>query len=255
MGGTLLAARGKSPPAFEGCFIPPACVASRSNTGRYAPVSRLGQRAPHPSRCDAGFHHGLLGNRQTPGAGDLIDSVLAVAEGQVIMLSDVRAFLDLRLIEPPDAGDPVPPVLTALIERQLILEEVDRYVVDDPSIAEVDTRLGEVVERLGGPEALGRVLPVVGFTVEDLSQVLRDNLRIERYLARRFVSARQPTQDEVALYFREHADDFRVDGTPVPFDAVRDEARRRLSESLRQELIDDWIASLTARADVFRVSP
>ena len=55
-----LAARGTSAAAFDGRCIPPACVASRSNTGRYSPVSRLVRRAPHPSRCDAGVHHGLL---------------------------------------------------------------------------------------------------------------------------------------------------------------------------------------------------
>ena len=200
-------------------------------------------------------HRGLPANLQTPGPGDLIDSVRAVVEGQIIMLSDVRAFLALGLIEPPDPANPIPPVLTALIERQLILEEVARYVVEEPSTAEVDGRLADVVGRLGGPEALEQVLPVVGFTVDDLRQVLRDDLRIDRYLARRFVSARQPSEDEVAAYFRGHADEFRTGGVPQSFDAARDEARRHLSEVLRQELIDDWIASLTARADVFRVTP
>ena len=197
----------------------------------------------------------LLGNRQAPGPGDLIDRVLAVVEGQVIMLSDVRAFLDLRLIEPPDLADPTEPVLTVLLERQLILDEVARYVVEAPPPAEVEARLADVVERVGGPEAFEQVLPVVGFTVDDLRQVLRDDLLIERYLVRRFASARQPTEDEVAAYFRDHADEFRFGGVPQSFDAARDEAHRRLSEVLRQELVDDWVASLTARANVFRVRP
>ena len=231
--GAAVAARGGSPAAFN---------------RRHIPVAGASRRPPD-------FHRRLLGIGQPPGAGDLIDSVLAVVEGQVIMLSDVRAFLDLRLIESPDAGDPVPPVLTALIERQLILEEVARYVVEEPSTAEVEGRLTDVVGRLGGSEALDRLLPAVGLTVDDLRQVLRDSLRIERYLARRFVSARQPTEDEVVAYFREHADEFRADGVPPSFDAARDEARRRLSEALRRELIDGWIASLAARADVFRVTP
>ena len=186
---------------------------------------------------------------------DLIDSVLAVVEGQVIMLSDVRAFLDLRLLEPPDATDPTPPVLTALIERQLILEEVARYVVEKPPPAEVEARLEDLVARVGGPEAFEQRLPALGFTVDDLRHVLQDDLRIERYLTRRFPSARQPTADEVAVYLREHAVELRNGGVPQSFDEARDEARRRLSEALRQELIDDWIARLTARADVFRVSP
>ena len=197
----------------------------------------------------------MLGAAVAARAQDLIDSVLAVVEGQVIMLSDVRAFLDLRLLEPPDVTDPTPPVLTALIERQLILEEVARYVVEEPPPAEVEARLAALVARVGGPEAFEQRLPALGFTVDDLRHVLRDDLRIERYLTRRFPSARQPTADEVAAYFREHAVEFRTGGVSPSLDAAREEARRRLSEVLRQELIDDWIARLTARADVFRVRP
>ena len=184
---------------------------------------------------------------------DLIDSVLAVVEGQVIMLSDARAFLDLRLLELPDATDPVPPVLTALIERRLILDEVVRYGLEEPPPTEVEARLADLVARVGGPEGFERRLLALGFTIDDLTQVLRDDLRIERYLTRRFPSARQPTADEVAAYFREHAVEFQTGGVPQSFDAARDEARRRLSEALRQDLIDDWVERLTTRAEVFRV--
>jgi hypothetical protein len=194
-----------------------------------------------------------LGVGQTPRAEDLIDSVLAVVEGQIIMRSDVRAFLDLRLIAAPDTADPTAAVLDALIERQLVLEEVARYLIEEPTAAEVDARLAAVVTALGGPQAFQGVLPTVGYTVDDLEQVVRDELRIERYLARRFLSARQPTEAEVAAYFREHATEFQIDGVTPPFDQARGEATRRLSEVLRRELIDGWVASLSTRADVFRV--
>ncbi len=196
-----------------------------------------------------------LGFRQPLGPGDLLDRILAVVEGQVIMLSDVRAFLELRLIERPDASDPTALVLTALVERQLILDEVARYVVDEPSTAELDARLALVVVRIGGPDAFEQVLQVVGFTADDLRQVLREDLRIERYLARRFPSARQPTEDEVAAYFLEHIEEFQTDGVPQSFEVARDDAQRRLSAQLRQELIDDWTAGLSRRADVFLVTP
>ena len=195
------------------------------------------------------------GARQIPGPDDVIDRVLAVVEGQVILLSDVRAFLDLRLIEPTDAADPAASVLTALIERQLILAEAVRYLDEAPPPDDVDTRLADVVGRAGGTQAFQERLPVVGFTVDDLRQVLQEDLRIEAYLARRFVSARRPTEDEVAAYFRDHADEFLADGVLPSFDVARDDARRRLSEGLRQDQLDDWVASLAARADVFRVSP
>ena len=196
-----------------------------------------------------------LGIGQRSGSGERIDRVLAVVEGQVILLSDVRAFLDLRLIESPDAADPAPLILTALIERQLILEEAVRYGVEAPTSEDVDARMAAVVARVGGNTAFQERLPAVGFTLDDLKQVLRNDLRIERYLDRRFVSARQPTEDEVAAFFRDHADEFLAGGVLPSFDAVRDDARRRLSKELRQGRIDDWVALLVDRADVFRVTP
>ena len=194
-----------------------------------------------------------LGAGQAPRAEDLIDSVLAVVEGQIVMQSDVRAFLELRLIVVPDTADPTSAVLDALIKRQLVLEEVARYVVEEPTSTEVDARLAAIVTTLGGAQAFQGVLPMVGFTNDDLKQVVRDELRIERYLARRFLSARQPTEEEVAAYFMEHFTEFQTNGVTPPFDQTRGEASLRLSEVLRRELIDGWVASLSARADVFLV--
>ena len=165
------------------------------------------------------------------------------------MLSDVRAFLELGLVEPPALGDPVAYTLTTLIERQLVLDEVGRYVVQEPSQGEVDTRLAAVINHVGGEEALAAVLPRVGFTVDDVRRVLQDDLRIERYLARRFPGARRPTEEELDDYVREHPDEFRIDGRLQTQEAALD----RLTQQFRQESIDDWVTSLTLRADVFRV--
>ena len=143
---------------------------------------------------------------------DVLDSVLAFVDGQVIMRSDVRAFSDLGLVAPPATSDDDERVLTALIERQLILSEVDRYVVDDPTSVEVAARFDEVVDRVGGETSFDRLLPLVGLERGDVLQIVLDDLRIERYLAGRF-----PSSD------------------------------------VRSDLVDEWIASLTARADVLRV--
>ena len=194
-----------------------------------------------------------LGARQVPPTGDLVDRVLAVAARQIVMLSDVRAFLELGLVEPPASGDPVNYTLTTLIERQLVLDEVGRYVVQEPSQGEVDTRLAAVIDHVGGEEALAAVLPGVGFTVDDLRRVLQDDLRIERYLARRFPGARRPTEEELDDYLREHSDETRTNGRLQTREDVRQAALDRLTQQFRQESIDDWVTSLTLRADVFRV--
>ncbi len=58
-----LAARGKSPAAFDRPCIPPELRCSLGAYVQYAPASRLARRAPDRSRRDTGFHHGLLAFR------------------------------------------------------------------------------------------------------------------------------------------------------------------------------------------------
>lgn len=194
----------------------------------------------------------VIGAGQAPVSLALVDRVLAVVARQVIMLSDVRAFLELGLVDPSASADPVPETLTVLIERQIVVNEISANVVEEPSIQEVEGQMAVVAERLGGLDALRAVLPTVGFTADDLKQLLREDLRVERYLARRFPGARQPTEEELAAWMREHADELRDDGA-LSLEATRDEARRQLTRALRQESIDAWVSTLVDRADVYRV--
>ena len=194
----------------------------------------------------------VIGAGQAPVSLALVDRVLAVVARQVIMLSDVRAFLELGLVDPSASADPVPETLTVLIERQLVVNEISANVIEEPSTQEVEGQMAVVAERLGGLDALRAVLPTIGFTADDLKQLLREDLRVERYLARRFPGARQPTEEELAAWMREHADELRDDGA-LSLEAARDEARRQLTRALRQESIDAWISTLVDRADVYRV--
>ena len=156
------------------------------------------------------------------GAGQLLDRVLAVVAGQVILLSDVRLFLETGLVEPSGEADPIPPALERLIERRLLLDEAERYVVEDPPPGGVDARMRQIERRIGGARALAATLAAAGYAPEDLEQVVLDDLRIERYLVRRFPPPAEPSA---------------------------------ASSSARQALIDDWLASLPARASVIRVTP
>ncbi|MBD93154.1 MAG: hypothetical protein CL482_02695 [Acidobacteria bacterium] len=194
----------------------------------------------------------VIGAEQAPVSLALVDRVLAVVARQVIMLSDVRAFLELGLVDPSASADPVPETLTVLIERQLVVNEISANVIEEPSTQEVEGQMAVVAERLGGLDALRAVLPTIGFTADDLKQLLREDLRVERYLARRFPGARQSTEEELAAWMREHADELRDDGA-LSLEAARDEARRQLTRALRQESIDAWISTLVDRADVYRV--
>ena len=143
---------------------------------------------------------------------ETIDRVLAVAGGQVILLSDVMAALDLGLVSDDGATDRVGAALAKLINRDLVLVEANRYAPPEPADADVDKELAAVRARFPSTAAFDAVLARSGLTDPQLRVILRENLRIRAYIAQRFTGA-------------------------------QDETRRLM-------LIDEWVAGLRQRSDV-----
>ena len=143
-------------------------------------------------------------------AAETIDRVLAVAAGQLIMLSDVTAMRDLGIVTPTPGADPVASVLNQLIDRELMLAEVDRYAPPEPEPAEIEKEFAAVRARFPSDKAFNDVLARSGFEAAHVREIVRQNLRLRAYLDQRFT--------------------------------VPDGNQRR-----RQTLIDDWIASLRRR--------
>ena len=185
-----------------------------------------------------------------PVRADIIDRVLAVVGGDIIMLSDVRAVTTLGLM--PDARDE-PDVLSRLIDRTLILAEVNRFVVPEPDAAVVEREVAVLRARLGSPDRFREALETVGLTAMSVARLVRDKRRIDSYLTQRFGSAVQPTEAELARFYRDHDDRYAVGGEPQPFEVVREQVRSDLQEERRQALIADWVGRLRLRVTVTRL--
>jgi hypothetical protein len=141
---------------------------------------------------------------------ETIDRVLAVVAGQLITLTDVTAALDLRLQTTDGAADPVRAVLSKLIDRELILTEVDRYAPPEPTADAVDREVQRVRARFPSQDALDAALARSGIDEKHLRETLRQDLRTRAYLDQRFTAA----------------------------------------SDRRQALLDDWMAGLRRRGDV-----
>lgn len=150
-----------------------------------------------------------------PVRAETIDRVLAVAGGQVILLSDVTAALDLGLVSDDGAADRVGAALAKLISRSLALAEATRYAPPEPADADVEKEMAIVRARFPSAAAFDAVLQRSGLTDLQLRVTLRENLRIRAYIAQRFAGA-------------------------------EDEARRLM-------LIDEWVAGLRLRSDVLDI--
>jgi hypothetical protein len=179
----------------------------------------------------------------------LVDRTLALVGGQPITLSDVRGALALGLID-VEPGLPAPIVVATgrLIQRELILREVQRYAPGAPSESVVDTRLEQVRKRFPDAAAMNHVLEANGFTEARLRGWVRDDLRTESYLAQRFASASTPTDADIAAAYARSKMEFDKNNTS--FERAAPIVRDRLIESRRRELILDWVSDLRRRTEV-----
>jgi hypothetical protein len=117
---------------------------------------------------------------------ETIDRVLAVVAGQLITLTDVTAAADLGLQTSAGAADPVRAVLDKLIDRELVLAEVDRYAPAEPTSDAVSGELLRVRQRFASAADFDAALARSGIDEQHLRETLRQDLRMRAYLDQRF---------------------------------------------------------------------
>jgi hypothetical protein len=177
---------------------------------------------------------------------ELLDRTLALVGGQAITLSDTKAAVALGLIDP--AAAPKGDLVGQLINRELILREVQRYAPASPAESAVDARLAEIRTRFADAAAMTAVLDAHAFSEMRLRAWLRDDLRADAYLAQRFASASMPSDQEIAAaYTRDHA---AFDAQRLTFEQAAPIVRDRLIAARRRELIADWVSDLRRRTEV-----
>ena len=192
----------------------------------------------------------ILVSASGPVRAEIIDRVLAVVDTQIITLSDVRAALRFGLVPEDVTTDPTGAVLQRLIDRRLMLIEVDRYAPPEPSEAAVNASLAAVERRFKDALGLEIALNQSSLTREELRRQLRDTLRIESYLQQRFSTSVQVSDDEVARYYREHPEEFTREGQVRSFEEARETARARVIEHQRATFVTQWIEGLRKRGSV-----
>jgi peptidyl-prolyl cis-trans isomerase SurA len=186
------------------------------------------------------------------GRAEVIDRVLAVVAGDVIMQSDVTLARELGTaagLLPNDEDD----VLRQLIDRALVLAEVDRYAPPEPREAAVESALERLKSRVPSP-TVDDVLWKTGVSEAHLRGILRQNLRISAYVDQRF-AVPAPSDRELERFYEERREQFTRAGAVAPLDVVRDEVARELANDRRRTLVRDWIVGLRRRAGPIVLPP
>ena len=193
---------------------------------------------------------GLAGERAPLRAAELLDRVIAVVSGTVITLSDARAAIGFGLVDASDARDPVATAMQWLVDRQLVLDEVNRYESSDSASVQVDAVFDELRRRLETGTTFDAALARFGLDQEGARRFVRDTVRVQEYLKRRFESILPATDDELSEHYAAQPGRFVRDGRQLSFDAARDLVQADLQDERRVVAIDAWLARLRRRAEV-----
>lgn len=181
----------------------------------------------------------------------VLDRIVARVGGVAITETDVRASAALGLINLPQGADIIADGTRAMIDRQLILQEVNRVAPSAPDEAAVDKAVAAMKERVGSQyESLTRS---TGIDDQRLRVLARESLRIQAYLQQRFGTVAQAGLQDARDYYEKHPQEFTRDGKVLPFSQVETAARTAASEERRRASIADWMLGLRARGDVAEV--
>ncbi len=183
-----------------------------------------------------------------PAAQVLLDRVLVRVNDEPITLTDVQAAMGLGLVTAPSGDGAFDAALAQLVARRLQLAEVDRVLAPQPDAALVAAEVAQL--RAAAGDGLADLMAATGIDEGRIEAYARDTLRLRSYLAQRFGTAVQVTDDEAVRFYQARPDVFTRDGVLQPFGDVAARARQLAGEARRGELIAQWARGLRMRADV-----
>lgn len=175
-----------------------------------------------------------------------VDRILAIANDRLVTLSDLIAYQ--TLVGPANASRDE--TVQALIDRQLLLEEADRFAVSAPSAADVDSRVQAIIARSGGREEFAQRLARLGWDSGNLRAWVADDLRVAEFLDQRiYFFVLVPPQD-IDAYYEGH----RAEFPGISLEDARETINQRLVKERGDEKRDQFLARLGERAKV-RINP
>jgi hypothetical protein len=181
---------------------------------------------------------------------ELIDRVMGVVNGEIITLSDIRGALRFELIPADASQDPLDAALQRLIDRTLLVGEVERYLPPEPPAETIEKAAAAVRSKFKDALEFETVLTRYGFSQEELYRFLRDSLRIDAYLDQRLSSVPPASEADLLRYYRDHQAEFGQAGVTRPFEEVRGEVVARIASTARETFITELLAGLRRRADI-----
>jgi hypothetical protein len=149
--------------------------------------------------------------------------------------------------------------LNVVIGQRLVLQEAEKLPSIAPTDEEVKARLDELVKLFPSQAEFQRRVTSVGLSKDQLTEIVRQRLTIERYLDFRFRAFTVVTQKEVEDYYRDvYVPRLRrrQPGRLVPeLKDVIKEIETELTESKIESETDEFLDSIRERAEIVTLNP
>jgi hypothetical protein len=189
------------------------------------------------------------------------DKIVASVTNGSQSTPDVITYSDLvwQLALEPNRPAPARPsseelkqVLDTLVQQTLVLQEAKKLPLAQTATAQqefdnqVQQRFRELVQLFGSRPRLEDRMKQVGLTSEQLDQIIRDRLTMERYIDFRFRAFAVVSEKEISDRYESEARRLRGSGQIVPGLAqARDKIEHDLTEEKIGEEIDKTIDRLS----------
>jgi hypothetical protein len=194
----------------------------------------------------------LLGTGSVAQAGipKLVEEVVATIDTRALLLSELEAEARLMrarargaaLLEAPMTAVELRSALDELVNRTLVHAEAERLQVYEVRGPEVDAARAAVTEQLGAA-ALEAFCSTWELDDRSLGEMLRRELRVQRYLEGRFRLASRPRDPDVKSWLAGR-------GRPQPTEAEVAAAREALGRQRFAELVAAYVRDIRRRATV-----
>ncbi|MCP9493768.1 MAG: hypothetical protein MSG64_04845 [Pyrinomonadaceae bacterium MAG19_C2-C3] len=184
------------------------------------------------------------------------DKMVATVNDDLVTYSDLIWQLALQpdtpLVNP--RSEDLQRALQTVIDQRLVAQEAAKLPTIMPTDAEVDRALGEFINRFRSASDFYTRAQSVGLSAEQVREIVRTRVAIEKYLDFRFRTFTIVTQAEIADYYNgAYTSRFRAafPGRIVPtFEQARKDIEEELINGKIAVDIDNFLDDARARADI-----
>jgi len=176
------------------------------------------------------------------GRAEVIDRVVAVVEGHVITLSDLRQERQIRAQLGEEASDDDAALAKLLVDNFLI----ERQIADYPNLDVADAEVDSAVEKFNLSASRAS---------DALRNAVRQRIRMQKFFDVRFRQFIRPTDDEIRKYYDEvFLPEARARGMQSIPPLTDPEMAKGIRENVIQESldheVDGWLKAIRRRSNV-----